>query len=495
MMILRFRNYILTMAVIGFYILPSAAASTELMMPKIFGDHMVLQSDQPAPVWGWGKPGETVTVSFAGQTKTVTAGKDGYWLVRLDPLAVSIEPRELTVVGAKTLKFVDVLVGEVWFCSGQSNMEKPLGDQRGQKPILNFERELAAAKFPQLRLLKVKISRDSKPARDIRGGAWVQCGPDTLDKVKFSAAGYFFGRKIHLDAKVPVGMIDASMGGSRIELWIPPEGFEAMPSLHEFAKVCRQPGAKVHGSTLSNSYNGMVCPITPFAIRGILWYQGESNIYAGDKEIYRDKMTTLINSWRKAWKRELPFYYVQIAPLLYHVTRSHYVVSPEATPQFWEAQEACLNLPRTGMVVTTDLVDDLNDIHPRNKKPVGERLALLALAKDYGQKDTVFSGPVFSKMVVKGDKAIIHFDHLGGGLMCKGNRPLNWFVIGGPNGELFPGIAMIEGETVIITSPKVKHPTIVRFAWDEAARPNFFNKAGLPAMPFRTDNPFRKEIK
>ena len=459
---------------------------------------MVLQAGQPVPVWGWGEPGETITVRFAGQEKRATAvAVDGRWEVRFDTLAPSAQPRELTITGAETLTFQDVLVGEVWLCSGQSNMEKPLGEQRGQKPTLNFEEELRAANYPQIRLLKVARARTSKPARDVQA-TWTVCSPSTLDQIKFSAAGYYFGRRLNQELKIPVGMIDASFGGSAIEPWITPAGYAAVPSLAEFAQASLTPGASVtiyQGVTAMKMepctmFYGMIAPVVPFAVRGVLWYQGESNIYAGDGANYADKMIALINGWRSAWDRELPFYYVQVAPLLYHVTRADKVVSPEAEPQFWEAQGAALRLPRTGMIVTTDLVDDLADIHPRNKKDVGERLARWALARDYGRTEIEVSGPTFRRMEIKGDKAVLHFDHVGGGLIAKDQRPLTWFVVAGVDGIFFPAAAAIEGDTVVVSTPRVSSPRAVRFGWDEATRPNFFNQAGLPAMPFRTDNPF-----
>jgi sialate O-acetylesterase len=327
------------------------------------------------------------------------------------------------------------------------------------------------------------------------------CGPESLEATKFSAAGYFFGRKIHRELKLPVGMIDASVGGSMIEPWTPPGGFASAPALAAWAKAAQAPpatvdvyqGVKVMPVEPCTMYRAMIAPLAPFALRGVLWYQGESNVYSGDTDIYADKMTALIQGWRSAWGRELPFYYVQIAPLYYHTTRSDKVVSPEAEPRLWEAQASCLRLPHTGMVVTTDLVEDLTDIHPRNKKEVGERLARWALAQDYGRADVEPSGPIFRSMELNGDKAVLHFDHLGGGLVCKGSRGLNWFVIAGSDGELFPAAATIEGDTIVVTSPRVPKPAVVRFGWDEAAQPNLFNKAGLPAIPFRTDSPFARE--
>lgn len=468
-----------------------------LTVPRVFGDHMVLQSGQPVPVWGWAKPGEVIVVHFAGQEKRTTASEsDGRWEVKLEPLAVSAQSAEMTIAGGEVVTFKDVLVGEVWLCSGQSNMEKPLGEQRGQKPTPGYAEEVRAANFPAIRLLKVPRARTSAISRDIQA-EWSVCSPASLDAIKFSAAGYYFGRKLHQELKVPIGMIDASFGGSAIEPWITPAGFAGVPSLAPFAAASLKPGATVdifQGVTLmklepSTMYRGMIAPLVPFALRGVLWYQGESNVYAGDGAIYADKMTALIDGWRSAWQRELPFYYVQIAPLLYHVTRSHLVTSPEALPRLWEAQAAILRLPRTGMIVTTDLVDDLTDIHPTRKKEVGERLALWALAKDYGHAEIEASGPLFRKMEVSNGKVALHFDHVGGGLVSKDGAPLSWFVIAGADGVFLPALAVIEGDTVVVSHPRVPAPVTVRFAWDEAARPNFFNRAGLPAMPFRTDHP------
>jgi sialate O-acetylesterase len=237
----------------------------------------------------------------------------------------------------------------------------------------------------------------------------------------------------------------------------------------------------------------MIAPLAPFAIKGALWYQGESNLIDyGDGAIYADKMGALVQGWRALFNQDMAFYYVQIAPHLYHVVRPAQTVSPEAEPLLWEAQTASLRIPHTGMVVTTDLVDDLADIHPRNKKEVGERLARLALSKDYGRSGIVASGPMLRAMEVAGARAILSFDHVGAGLVSADGKPLNWFTIAGADGKFHPAIATIEQDRVIVSSAWVNAPKVVRFAWDEAARPNFKNKDGLPAVPFRTDNPFTR---
>ncbi|MDF9834276.1 sialate O-acetylesterase [Ereboglobus sp. PH5-5] len=459
-------------------------------LPGLFADRMVLQSGVEAPVWGKARAGDEITVTFAGQTKRARAGADGRWVARLDPLEPSAQPRELVVKGPDgETRFTDVLVGEVWLCSGQSNMEKPIGERRRQKPVFNAEEEIRAADFPQIRLFRVKKTRADEPRDDVELAApWTVCSPDTIDAIKFSAAGYFFGRKLHTEINVPVGLIEASWGGTRIEPWTAPEGFDAVPELSVFAVAARQPGAKVENTQPSSLYNAMIYPLAPYAIRGVIWYQGESNLTSGDGANYAQKMVALVQGWRAAWKSEMPFYYVQIAPFLYHVARNTQVASPEAAPILQEAQTRAMQLlPRTGMVVTTDLVDDLFDIHPRNKRDVGERLARWALAHDYARSDVVFSGPVFQSMEVKGQLAYLTFDHVHGGLITNDGKPPRWFVIAGDDGLFYPAKAVIEGGRVILSNPKVPAPKTVRFAWDEAAQPNLFNKAGLPAVPFRMD--------
>lgn len=468
-------------------------------LPLVFGDQMVLQAGQSVPIWGWAKLGESITVTFAGQKKqtTVTA-VDGRWEVRLDPLAVSELPRELIITGKETVTFKDVLVGEVWLCSGQSNMQKPLGKWRGQ-PIttINYEQELADANYPLIRLMKVKVSEKETPSNDLDTvqhpvqdypwAGWVKCTPSSLDDIKFSAVGYFFAKKLFKELKTPIGVIEASAGGSHIEGWTPPFGFAMDTALSDFVKAAQTPKVSYKGTRITTLFNGMIYPIIPFAISGILWYQGESNLLKDDGAIYTNKMIALIKSWRAEWKKNLPFYFVQLPPLQYS-TRVTQVHVPMAEPIFWEAQTAVLKLPNTGMVVTTD-VGDLKNIHPPHKKEVGERLALWALAKTYKRKDVEPSGPFYRSVEFKGANAVLHFDHIGGGLISRDGQALNWFTIAGCECKYYPATASISGETVVVSCPQVTKPMYVRFAWDETANPNFFNKAGLPAVPFRTNNP------
>jgi sialate O-acetylesterase len=496
----------LRLSLISLFLLSIGASSvpaqqiSPLGIPHIFGDHMVLQSGQHIPVWGWASPGESITVRFAGQKKQVSAAPgDGAWRVELDPLKASAHPRDLTVSGSETVIFHDVLVGEVWLCSGQSNMQKPLGTWRGQ-PIttVNYQQELAAANYPLIRLMNIKIYEPDAPARDIDTtqranqdypwAGWVPTAPASLDEVKFSAACYYFGRKVYQELHVPIGLVEASAGGSQIEAWTPPSGFASEPSLADFLQASKTPKVQYKGTRISTLYYGMIHPLVPYALRGVLWYQGESNVYHEDGPIYTDKMTALIDSWRAAWGRDLSFYFVQLPPLLYSVTRSTLVHSPEVEPVFWEAQTATLKLPNTGMIVTTDLGDPTN-IHPPRKKEVGERLALWALAKDYGRKNIDPSGPFFRGLHVDGNEATLQFDHIGGGLTSIDGQSLTWFTVAGPDGKFVPAEARITGNQVVVSSPLVPHPTAVRFAWSEAATPNLFSKSGLPAVPFRSDHP------
>ena len=470
----------------------AAPISSTLQLPGVFGDNMVLQQKQPVPVWGWSKPGTEVAIKFAGQVKHARAGEDGRWAVRLSSLPACSQPADMVIEAGETKTFTNILVGEVWLCSGQSNMEKPLGKQPGQKPCLNYEQELAAADFPEIRLFKVHTALAAEPQKDVKEpGGWQLCNSNSLEAVKFSAAGYFFGREIHNQMKVPVGLVESSWGGTRIEPWTPPEGFKRVHSLAGLA-VPLSPANKLANTMPTAIYNAMIAPLVHFAMRGVLWYQGESNCMGQqpDGAIYTDKMEALIGGWRQLWgEGDFPFYYVQIAPFKYFSGNKQYASSPEALPELWEAQTRALRIKNTGMIVTTDLVDDLKDIHPRDKQDVGKRLARVALNQTYGRKDVVCTGPRFKKMKVKGSQAILSFDDTDGGLVSKDGQPLTWFTLAGADGKFVPAEAVITNGMVVVSSPVVSRPVAVRFAWNEIAQPNLFNGAGLPAVPFRTDGP------
>lgn len=463
----------------------------EVTLPTVFGDNMVLQREQCLRIWGWAEPGEAVTVDFGSQRRRATPDSTGRWQVMLRPLAASSVPAKLIVSGANRLVLTNLLVGDVWLCSGQSNMEKPIGESPRQKPVPNHLEELANSDHPQIRLFKVEKRYAATPQRDVRSQGWFLSSSNAHEQLKFSAAAYFFGREIHQQVGVPVGLIESAWGGTRIEPWTPPVGFESVRVLRRQVTY-PQPGDELSNRTPTGLYNAMIAPLVPFGISGALWYQGESNLIDNpDGRIYTDKMEALIEGWREVWGLgEFPFYYVQLAPYRYYSDReTPRAPSAESLPEMWEAQEDALRVSGTGMIVTTDLVDDVRDIHPRNKQDVGKRLAWLALADTYGQKDVVASGPVFRRAKFVDGRAILRFKHAEGGLFSRDGLPLSWFTIAGKDGRFVPADAVTEGETVVVFNPDVTDPQAVRFAWHEKAMPNLCNQAGLPARPFRTDRP------
>jgi sialate O-acetylesterase len=474
------------------FFLDVSVRAAELKLAAIFGDNMVLQQQQRVPVWGWSAPGAEVTVKFSGQSKATRADANGKWLVKLGKLKASAEPQSFIVESGETKTFTNILVGEVWLASGQSNMEKPIGKRAGQKPTFNAEAELAAANFPNIRIFQVEKTLSATPLNDLQKfHGWQECNSNALDSISFSAAAYFFGREIHTNLNVPVGLVESSWGGTRIEPWTPAAGFEKVPSLAKLAQT------KFSTNKLSNTrpmaiYNAMIAPLAGFAIRGALWYQGESNLMGTNADnnyrAYPDMMTALVGGWRQIWgEGNFPFYFVQIAPYKYFGGKNQRVVSAELLPEFWTLQShAARRIKNTGMVVTTDLVDNLDDIHPRDKTSVGHRLALLALNKTYAE-NVVSSGPTFRKMKIVGNHAVLKFDHADGGLVGKDGQPLTWFTIAGADGKFIPADAKIIGDTVEVSAAGIEKPVAIRFAWDETAQPNFFNQAGLPAEPFRTD--------
>ncbi|MEM7231201.1 MAG: sialate O-acetylesterase [Planctomycetota bacterium] len=425
----------------------------DVTLPKVISSRMVLQRERPVRIWGWADPGEKVTVEFAGKTATGQADNQRNWKLELPALRADGKSRRMIVRGKNKIELDDILIGEVWVASGQSNMEKPIGPTPHQVACQDWKEEIAAANYPQIRLLEVVPKEAAAPATDA-DCEWLPCSPKTIQLKRgrgsgYSACAYFFARKLHRELKVPIGVIAATVGGTRCEPWTP--------------------GA--HGRL----YNGMVAPVTPMTIRGAIWYQGESNV--GDGMRYADRMKALIEGWRQAWSYELPFYFVQIAPF------SGY--RPGSLPQLWEAQASNLKLPKTGMAVTTDLVPAISDIHPVNKIDVGERLALWALAKDY-KKDVVHSGPLYKSMKIEGNKVRLSFAHVGSGLKSRDGKPLVEFEIAGADGKFGAARASIDGDTVVVQAEGIATPAQVRFGWSNVADPNLVNKEGLPASPFRT---------
>lgn len=450
-----------------------------------FSSHMVLQRDQEIPVWGKASPGEKVTVEFGGTKLRTSADKNGAWQVKLPPMKASAEPGTLVVLGSDELRFEDVLVGEVWLCSGQSNMEKPLGVRSGQRPTDNAEEEIRNANHPLIRLFQVP--RGGLPKKDDQTLQWQPCTSEMVDRLSFSAAAYFFGREVQAKLGIPVGLIHTSFGGTRIELWTPPDAYQGIAGLEDLAKAATG-DRKVGDVTIGGLYDRMVKPLAPFGIRGFLWYQGESNLMADDGPLYTAKMQALITGWRKAWQLpEAPFYYVQLAPHVYSVRKIPNPFSVEALPLFWEAQTKALSIPQTGMAVITDTVVQLGDIHPTNKKDVGLRLAYLALARNYGKTDVVDSGPVMKDYLTKPGKMWLKFDHAAG-LKSRDGKPLTEFIVAGDDRVFHPAEAVIRNGNVVVSSKKVSNPVAVRLGWNERSNPNLVNASGLPARSFRTDD-------
>jgi sialate O-acetylesterase len=425
----------------------------------LFHDNMVLQQGMKVPVWGTADPGEKISVTFQGQESSATADQDGKWQIILNDLKAG-GPFELGIAGNYTITIKNVLVGEVWTCTGQSNMEWPMTASRNPK------KDIAASANPMIRLFRVPKTPNAKPQtdfgrdKDTSTGKWQVCGPDTV--ARFSAVGYFFGRDLHKARNVPIGLIQCAWGGTAAERWTRKETYDLYPELK--------------GSGGSDLYNGMLAPLIPFALKGSIWYQGESN--AGQAYKYRTLFPAMIKNWRDDWKQDFTFLFVQLAP---------WDVPKEATwPELREAQlMTAQKVPNTAMAVITDFGDP-KDIHPKDKDPVGARLALCARAIAYGEK-VPYSGPEYSSMKVEGPKVVLSFKHVEGGLVAKGGD-LKGFTVAGQDERFVPAEASIEGDTVVVQSKDVVEPVAVRYGWANYPMVNLYNKAGLPASPFRTDD-------
>ena len=467
----------------------AVTATADVTLPPVLGSGMVLQRDLPVPVWGWAEAGEKVSVSFAGQTKTSKAGDDGKWMVKLDPLKANSEAASLTVEGNNKISLDNVLVGEVWICSGQSNMEWRLGGS------MKAKEEVAAADHPLIRLFDVPGHTTSPLPKEKGAGRWQVCAPKSANG--FSAVGYFFGRRLQKDLDVPVGLVGSNWGGTRIEPWTTLAGFESVPELSKLAEQVKNYKAdtKVGGGSPSAIYNSMVHPLAPFAMRGGIWYQGESN--GGEGVTYYQKKHALVNGWRKVFQnKDLAFYWVQLANFR---DENQDPAGGDGWAKIREAQTQALDIPGTGMAVITD-IGAAKDIHPRNKQDVGWRLAQWALHQTYGKKNLVPAGPLFKNHKVEGSGIRLSFNYVGKGLMVgkkngleptaevKGGK-LAHFAIAGEDKKWFWAEATIDGDTVVVKSADVPKPVAVRYGFTtNPAKANLYNREGIPASPFRTDS-------
>jgi len=471
---------------LSLFLLVFGSISAEITLPKVITSNMVLQRGKPAAIWGKATANEKVTVSFANQTKTTVTDAAGHWQLKLDALKASAVPRKMIITGANRIELENVVVGEVWLCSGQSNMEYPL-DRRLKKYAASkrgedlAEKELKSVRNPLIRVLYV----EKKLQAELPTKGWAE-SKDTIVRY-VSAAGYFFAKELARELKVPVGIISTSWGGTRVEQWTPPTAYEQSPLFKD--SIAGKHNFKIDGMVPGKMFEGMLLPIIPYPIKGFLWYQGESNLMVHDTTSFVAKTRLLLDTWRELWNdKDLPFYYVQIASHNYSKRlKDRFPHGTDLLPYYWEAQANCLDFPNSGMVVTTDLVDDLSNIHPGYKWEVGRRLSLWALAKDYGKK-LVYSGPLYSSMKVNGNSIELSFTQTGSGLISGDGQALSWFTIAGADHQFVPAQAVIKGNSVIVSSTGVQQPVAVRFAWDETAMPNLCNKEKLPASPFRTDS-------
>jgi sialate O-acetylesterase len=467
-----------------------------LHVSSTFTDQMVLQRDRPVPIWGTADEGDTITIAFAGQNKNATADASGKWLITLDPLAATFTEQTLSISSAMDdhkIALSGVLVGDVWLCSGQSNMFFRMSG------VENSATEIAAADHPHLRFFQVGEQFSQSPATKVKG-SWKITTPSTAGEC--SAVAYYFARDLVKTQKVPIGLLISSVGGTRIETWMPTSTLTSIgqatkqiedwkrTSKEEFKSIAaayrsyqfQRSKPKADGTAWERPkkrchdcpgalHNGMIAPLQPFALRGVIWYQGEAN--SGQGAAYTKLLPAMIADWRNVWGKDMPFLFVQLASF-----QSTHPSFREAQMQIWQST------PNTALVVTTD-VGNPKDIHPTRKKPVGERLATAARALSYGEKIEA-SGPLFQNMKIEGDRAILSFQHIGSGLMPT-DQPLTEFTIAGKNGKYFPATASIQGDQIAVHSPQVSEPENVRYAWTFAPQTNFTNREGLPAVPFRTD--------
>lgn len=443
------------------------AVSAQVVLPHIFSSNMVLQRNTELSFWGWGAPGEEIalTTGWDGKTYQIKTDNAAHWELKVDTPEAG-GPYLIKITGnSNEVLLENVLVGEVWLCSGQSNMEWSANSK-----IDNKEEEIRNADHPNIRLFTVD-KRTSSTTQDDLSGQWEVCSKETMPD--FSAVAYFFARRLQAELNIPIGLIDSSWGATCAEVWTPEYVFEEHADLKEAAeKIGPNPWVTTRPSSL---YNAMIAPLTTFPIAGTIWYQGESN--TANADTYQNMFGSMISSWRTQWKHDFPFYFVQIAPFNYG--------SPEVGVQVRDAQRRTLNsVENTGMVVVSDICT-VDDIHPQNKQDVGLRFANLALNDHYKAINTEVNGPLFKAMKVNGKHVEVSFDHAKG--LTSSDKKVGQFEMAGADGIYYPASARIKNDMVILSSKSVPVPANVRFAWNNTDLATLFNDAGLPASSFTTE--------
>ena len=443
----------------------------EVSLNSLFSDHMIVQKGVAVPVWGTAGEGEKVTVIFNGQ-KVSTIATNGKWMIRLSPMAYQLTPLTMTVSGKNTIIINDILVGEIWLCSGQSNMERQLGPRPPQPLITDWEKEKDAANYPLIREYYVPLKYSGSRTADAQS-SWTVCSPNTVPD--FSAIGYLFAKNLFIQLKIPVGILFSAFGGTPAEDWMSETALKSNSKLEELVVGYDKPTTawKPEGKTMNGLYNGMIYPLLPYALKGVVWYQGESN---NDRPtLYKTILSSLITNWRKDFKQgDIPFLIVQITP------------NKDMCPELRESQFlVSQKVPNTALIVTTDC-GDAENIHPSHKQPVGERLAIAARALAYKEK-IEYTGPVYRSFTIKKDQVFLNFSHIGIGLTAKRNEELKGFTISGGDKKFVPAKAFIKRNQIVVFDKRIKKPVAVRYGWSNVPDVNLFNGEGLPASPFRTD--------
>lgn len=455
----------------SFFMIMSCTATlfAAIKLPPIISSNMVLQQNSNATLWGWAFPSERFVIISSWKTKvdTVTAFNSGKWKTKISTPSAG-GPYTITIKGRmNTIVLENILIGEVWLCSGQSNMEMSNTQQ--------IKDELSASTNDNIRFFTVAKATSEYP-QEHADGQWVSCNEETLKR--FSAVGYFFGKKLNQDLHVPIGLIQSAFSGTPVELWEPADVINSDPAMKEAATKIKDVTYRPNKPGLI--YNAMIYPIANYTIAGTIWYQGEGN--TARAQVYEKMFTGMIGAWRKQFDNEFPFYYVQIAPYTYENTFEAALLM--------EQQTRALSYPKTGMVVITDLVDNVKDQHPKNKLDVGLRLANLALAETYKKNipASVYKSPMYKKMEVSKQKINLYFDNASNGFVVKNNEKPTEFLIAGPDKNFLPADVKIEKDKIVVSNKQIPNPVAVRFSFSNTGMSNVFNKEGLPIVPFRTDD-------